>query len=31
MKSLVTGQMSIEQFARIVIAVTGPADSITGG
>jgi hypothetical protein len=31
MKSLVTGQMSIEQPTRIVIAVTGSAGSITRG
>jgi hypothetical protein len=29
MKSFVTGRMSIEQLARIVIVVTGPADGTT--
>lgn len=31
MKSLVTGQISIKQFARIVIVVTGSTGSINSG
>jgi len=31
MNSFVTGQMAIEQVARIVIVVTGPVGGITSG